>query len=167
MLWIENPKMHRRNWKHRNIGKTNYRAEIKKQFYKLKLYWIFDCLSFFFVCFIAFCSSPFFFDQSVLCKIRISHYVDQTITKTHKKDSSETFCIFCFSPIRSPFRLLLINIVFENFVYSVTICFNGEKVFYPFPQRHLRAFFCSLISTKWILRDDHAKCAFWKLSKRL
>lgn len=45
--------------KHRNICKTNYRAEIKKQFYKLKLYWIFDCL--FFVCFIAFCSSPFFF----------------------------------------------------------------------------------------------------------
>lgn len=56
-----------------------------------------------------------------------------TEAQPHKKDSLKTFCISHFAP-RPPSAaslLLLINIVFENFVYSVTICFNGEKVFFP------------------------------------
>lgn len=54
---------------------------------------------------------------------------------THKKGQFANFLHLSILPS--------FDIVFENFVYSVTICFNGEKLFRPTPSttlENIRAF---------------------------
>lgn len=89
-----------------------------------------------------------------------------TKTKPIKRTSLKNFL---HSPPSPP--LLLINIVFENFVYSVTICFNGENFFrLPPPTttlENIRAFVHSFRrNVLYVMIMQSAQFRIWASAKK-
>lgn len=147
--------MHLRSSKRRNVvgtAKPIMQRKLKKSFHKL--YWIFDCCSTSSSGLLPFCIRQHIF-SFISVEIKFLIMLPHKI-KTHKKDSlGEKVFAFPHPPndhpiFYHPFHHFVVDkhcLQFENFVYSVTICFNGEKKFSSL-------FFLSFLSLFCCIVDD-------------